>query len=407
MGKPVSDDFYYYLTRLEKNEDFIFELFEGDALILDGKLFGRTIVGGDFIDDLKNGCLKPILKLVKDDDTLELELRGDHVTIYYRERSLADIYLSKRYNIFYKDEKQQIAHEDTKKHTYDLNLTFGQFLKFYIDKYTTDLEYNEIIENILKYKNFIDYAGKNIRHNSKVPSENEFSQLVKRDNNRNAQTDYVITDMEDTISIHGKDIEPDLIGFKFKGSTRSEAVLTLIETKYNDGAIDGTNGIQKHVEDFIKLLNQGDDFKKIYKQKHKCIFFDKVWLGLIKKTGFKGLDYDELKEKINNINITDLECLLVMSNYCPRFDKKQLLSTFDQEIKKVVDKFYATDTEKLEKVYIANANFMGTELYFWDNEGNRRFPNVLEYFVENIYDKLDEKAQKKYKAIKDKYTFDK
>jgi hypothetical protein len=45
-----------------------------------------------FLDELLTGRLNTILKYVREDDTLNLELRGDRITIYYRGGSILSIY---------------------------------------------------------------------------------------------------------------------------------------------------------------------------------------------------------------------------------------------------------------------------------------------------------------------------
>lgn len=292
----------------------------------------------DFLNDLKSGCLKPILDLVKKDDTLELELRGDQVTIYYRGRNVLDI---KRAS-----------------HSYDFDSFYTPFKK---SKIITKSDFKDVVNDFCKAKHEIDISRK-------PNPENGFSQLIKRDNNKDPQSDYVITDMEDTIDVlSDNNAKPDLIAFKFKGRERTEAILTLIETKFNNGAISGPNGIQKHVGDFVSLLSSS---KGTYINKHKEILKQKIELGLIKKRGL-------LYQNVGNVNVNKIEMLLVLANFCPRHNGTA--NVFDKEIKVIMKKGY--NEEYLKNVYIAEANFMGTGLYFWEDKDfkQRRIPNILEY----------------------------
>ena len=56
------------------------------------KAVNKRDISQSFFDDLKDGSLKPMLELVRNDDTLCLELRGSNVVIYYRGGALYTIY---------------------------------------------------------------------------------------------------------------------------------------------------------------------------------------------------------------------------------------------------------------------------------------------------------------------------
>ena len=60
-------------------------------------------ISKDFLDDLLTGELKPLLDMVHIDDTLDLELRGKCINIYYRGGSLFRITekVSRTYEIFF------------------------------------------------------------------------------------------------------------------------------------------------------------------------------------------------------------------------------------------------------------------------------------------------------------------
>ena len=51
----------------------------------------KRIISNNFINDLENGVLRNILKYVKSDTTLAMEIRKDGINIYYRGGSLLKI----------------------------------------------------------------------------------------------------------------------------------------------------------------------------------------------------------------------------------------------------------------------------------------------------------------------------
>ena len=83
------------------------------------KAVNKRDISQSFFDDLKDGSLKPILELVRNDDTLCLELRGSNVVIYYRGGALYTIY-----------EKQE--------HVYDISFN---------ENYRTNKDIDKVSEN--------------------------------------------------------------------------------------------------------------------------------------------------------------------------------------------------------------------------------------------------------------------
>src|SRR5574344_2950135 len=128
-------------------------------------------ISPEFFKELREGSLNQILQGVQDDDTLCLELRGDHISIYYRGSRLFDV-KGKDYSISFNPE-HNIQNDKS-------------LLESPRDDYA--------VENIARYKQAIDY---HLHKNSSV--EREYQQTIVRENNFSAIanfTDYFITDIE-------------------------------------------------------------------------------------------------------------------------------------------------------------------------------------------------------------------
>lgn len=225
-------------------------------------------VSEEMLNAFLSGELSSLLEAVKKDDTLDLELRGDSVNIYYRGGSLFKI--TGINNVF--------------SVSFDTN---------YCTEGSVNLSKNpspaEAVANIPFYKQAMDWW-----FHEHPKYEREFQQVIARENNNHGKisngTDYYIADIE----FADGNARFDMVALKWlsKGSVRkdtSKVSLALIEVKYGDGALKGTAGIAKHLEDFQKFLGDKekvDDFCQDMSQ----VFTQKCKMGLV--TGLNENQYD-------------------------------------------------------------------------------------------------------------------
>ena len=283
-------------------------------------------------DALSNGVLTPILEAVKCDDTLDLELRGKSVNVYYRGGSLFkitnkkgefEIYFNPKYCV---GEEKQLSSPSTVK---------------------------EAVDNVPFYKQAMDFWF------HKHPKyEREFQQVIVRENNNTGSiacaTDYFIIDIEyaDTLEKKSKS-KPygarfDIVALKWQsnGASRKSSknvTLSLIEVKYGDGALKNDAGVKKHLDDFNNFLSDKEKFKELCDDM-AVVFKQKLSLGLI-----DGIKEHQLKNF--TINHECPEVVFIFANHDP--DSKVLDGIF-------------SDTDLKEypfPVMIANSSNMGYCLY--------------------------------------------
>ena len=287
----------------------------------------------DFMEDLKDGNLKPILERVKADNTLDLQIRDNYINIYYRGGNLLKIEPKKKKEPFHFDEKYL---KSDSKHNKEL--------KRKIDKARQEGNVEDWIELFPELKQSMDFYMTKKRN-----SEREYQQHVVRENNYSKianSTDYFIIDSEyqyknrfDLIAVRWESdraIRKIPKGFKPK--------LVFIEAKYGDSALKGKAGMLKHIEDFIKL-----DSKKIESIKNEMltVLKQKRELGLI-----HGLGKDKNKNEFPSFSeSTDLIFLLI--NHDPA--SKNL-----DDVLKEIEEY---DDKTKDRIKFCSSNFFGYGLY--------------------------------------------
>lgn len=234
-----------------------------------------------------SGELSSLLEAVKKDDTLDLELRGDSVNIYYRGGSIFKIEeINNSFSI-----------------SFDIN---------YCIESSTSLSGNpspaEAVANLPFYKQAMDWWF------HKHPKyEREFQQVIARENNNHGKisngTDYYIADIE----FADGNARFDMVALKWlsNGAVRrdtSRISLALIEVKYGDGALKGTAGIEKHLEDFQAFLSDREKVSDFCRDM-SLVFSQKCRLGLV----------DGLNEKQYDVKISSLdpEVIFLFANHDP------------------------------------------------------------------------------------------
>ena len=239
-------------------------------------------IKSSFINELKTGTLKEILKYVQHDDSLDMELRGDKVIIYYRGGALLTI------------------HEDT----YSIDPLAKEYHKGFTIATPTTSDYEDYIP---KAKHIIDVFVYDVKNHL---WEKDIQQQVVKENNysRNAKdTDYYIIDIEyqDTGRF-------DIVAIRWdsKGSVRKlpksfKPVITVFEVKQGVNSITGKSGMMSHITDFEKFTKSTskisdfkDDMIKVFNQKRE--------LGLI-------VDMDNYKEV--KVVADEIEFVFLIANY--------------------------------------------------------------------------------------------
>ena len=210
----------------------------------------------EFLSALKEGELSCLLKLVKDDSSLCLELRGDYINVYYRGGSLMKVAHGSSGSSFDFDEKYGAKRPEATAGV-DAWLDAVPHLKHAMDQHEV---------------------------RSKSRSEREAQQLLLRENNfgRGARsTDYYICDIE----YRAEQGQFDMVGVHWPSTRtdRKEAKgrrLVFIEVKYGKDALDNVAGVVSHIEDISNFLSEPKRVQS-FKKDMVEVFNQKLDLGLI------------------------------------------------------------------------------------------------------------------------------
>ena len=256
-------------------------------------MYQRALDEKMFKDFQEGGVLHDLLDYVQCDDTLDLEFRGEgRANIYYRGGSLFCIERSgDGYTLTFDTKYCTVCDEGMEKKP----------------------SVRAAVGLIPLYKHAMDvWFAKNRKY------EREFQQLVVRENNRHGAishaSDYYIVDIEYAYNVNVSDKKTqarfDMIAVKWlsKSNERqnpSAPTLAIIEMKYGDGALGGSAGLKKHLEDFGTLVKNGelDDFCADYSN----VFNQKCALGLI-----PGKESARIK-----ITQRDIELIFLIANHDP------------------------------------------------------------------------------------------
>ncbi len=309
-----------------------------------------------FLKDFSKGhILFPLLNLVKNDHTLDMELRGDAVEIYYRGGLLYRITKNKgngNYEITY-----------TKEYILDKNTQGSGVINS-----VTNAE-----DEVANHKQYMDF------YFSRYPKlEREYQQIIVRENNYSGvvshASDYFILDIEYAFNENSKtdniNARFDMLAVKWvsTGSKRKNTEnlpIAFIEVKYGDGAVTGQASIGKHIRDYINFRKDNNKMKQLAEDMQK-VFNQKCDLGLIK--AFEG------KKPSISIDPDNVECIFIFANHDP--DKTNLL----KEIKTAIATWKKPDTEKyLKEIKVAKASEMGYGLFAYKKGKEYLYPTIEEY----------------------------
>lgn len=190
-------------------------------------------ISGTMMKAFLDGQLRTLLRAVQKDDTLDLELRGDSVNIYYRGGSIFKITEGNGAFPIYFDTNYCIVNSQ---------------------KLRATPSPDEAVKNLPLYKQAMDWW-----FHEHPKYEREVQQGIVRENNNQGKisngTDYYIADIE----FQDGNARFDMVALKWsaKGVSRKDpgqASLALIEVKYGDDALKGRAGIAKHLTDCQTFL---------------------------------------------------------------------------------------------------------------------------------------------------------
>ncbi len=335
--------------------------------------FNKRALDSDFLADLMDGKLKPLLERVKKDDTLCLELRGSFIDIYYRGGTLYVVQAkgNHQYRISYNKNYEEEDDIDKKSATL-------------IDIPSVD----QAVKDVPLHKEIMDFY---FAKHQKL--EREFQQLILRENNNSGKvtdsTDYYILDIE--YAFNGSNQSGDEISARYdmlavrwasEGSIRKKTQnlpISFIEVKYGDGAMGSgadvtISGIHKHINDYINfrkdssmLMALAEDMAKVFNQKHK--------LGLISS-------YQDRENNLNiSLNPNDVEFLFALANHDPA--KGKLL----EEMKKAIEEWKGKPEEKyLGEIRVAISSLIGYGLHAFDKKGSNRYRTIQEFYEASKYE---------------------
>lgn len=253
-------------------------------------------------NDLKQGSLQSLLKYVREDDTLDLEFRGNSFTIYYRGGALLIVEERGNGKYSWTGLKEEYILKYEQKHKNAEN--FEEYIpeaKHIIDRYICTGPKNHL-------------------------SEKEIQQLVVKENNYSPysqDTDYFIVDMEYEESKEGG--RADLIALRWDSNRfarkSNKVSLAFIEVKQGYNAVrtriakDGREspGLKVHKNDYTRFIEQkkADGKLKEFCDDMLMIFQQKSELGLISAS-----------KKIENLNCEssldieeDIDFICLLANY--------------------------------------------------------------------------------------------
>lgn len=284
-----------------------------------------------------SGSLHWVLSRVHRDPTLLLEIRGDYVNVYYRGGSL--------FRICKASSGFEIAFDEN-------YLKGGPSLPL---PAASDLPGWQALIPTLKDRMDLWFGA-----HPKL--EREYQQQVVRDNNFPGEnsTDYFICDIEYD---NRKGARFDLLGVRWPSTNTArqngrDLRLAFIEMKVGDGAIGGSAGLVKHLEDFIAFLSAPGALSALQAEM-LTVFNQKRELGLV----------PNCKNPIDSFAETP-EILLLLANHDPA---KSALRTEVANAEAAIERLRELDVE----VRIINASFCGYAIYeehivAWDD-----FVNVL------------------------------
>lgn len=251
----------------------------------------------------EGGKWAKITSLAKYDSSLDFEMRGNCIILYYRGGKILQIY-----------EDDTLCGIDSKYAANDVyQITYP------------NLSYEDIESYISKAKSLIDKYQIEVVKNL---GEKEIQQRVVYENNQSVNSednDYFIADIEweDNKELGGR---ADIVAFKWNHTSHyhRKVKLAIIEVKQGESSIrtgkkkkknsdneeKDTAGLKKHYDDFLKLKKNKEYVNEVSKDM-LCVLHQKYKLGLV--NGLKDLFVDDMMPIIED----GIDFIFLLANYKP------------------------------------------------------------------------------------------
>lgn len=294
-----------------------------------------------FFESLKTGTLSYLVERVKDDLTLDIELRDNEIEVYYRGAQLMRV----NEKVFSKSENELV-----KGISFPPTEVTGENVQKWID----------VIPMI---KDCLDRNVSNGKNSGPKGAELEAEQIILRENNllrgRSERTDYTIVDIEHVID----DYRFDLVAIKSLADRVDRRTpprtLAVIELKYGyDAIFDSEASLESHFSDMANFIIDGrlEELKKDvtvqYNFKHRLGLFD---IGSMKQRP------DEDKEINKKSKWSRPEYIVVLANYANQYYLNKSNNSISDLINEIRKK-YKTVFESFD-VKFAIACGMGYSLF--------------------------------------------
>lgn len=285
----------------------------------------------EFITDLETGVLKELLELIKNDYSLDMQIREDYINIYYRGGNILEVRadIKELYGYCFKFDKNYLTLKKSGYH----HLKHNPNLKNDLDSYRYNRDW-------LKYFALAKQAMDLYLTTVKQSDERENQQLLVRENNYSAvanATDYFVVDIEYANRAGGRF---DIIAIEWLSESSKRKLfksykpkLVIIEMKYGDKALSGSSGMEKHYYDFKNYFSD-PVLAKSFKEEMLELFEQKRRLGLI-----PCLSANANKNKVEGFN-DEIDFAFLISNVDPDSTK---LKREIQNLKNNEIKFFASN----------------------------------------------------------------
>ena len=296
-----------------------------------------------FLSSLTQGCLAELTKMVRSDTTLDLELRGGYINVYYRGSNLLKVSRSPSSSGEYSFHFEARYFAD------------GEKLKLPSPIVRQRRELRLWLAMCPKLKQAIDRWLAHVKENP----EREAQQLAVRDNNFGSvarSTDFYVCDIEyenehgrfDMIAVHWPSTSAD----RRRAAGRR---LAFVEIKYGDDAL---GNLHKHVHDVNRFVADARSLSK-FKPDMVRVFNQK-----------RGLELIDCEKDLRNFSDQPPLLVLAFANHDPqRTTLSGLLKTLPPSPN--VD------------VRVATASFLGYGLY---DQGMHSVQTALSRFSEHLPD---------------------
>ncbi|MEA1919889.1 MAG: hypothetical protein U9N52_08625 [Campylobacterota bacterium] len=278
----------------------------------------------NFMNDLKHGILINLLERVIKDSTIDLQMRGDSIDIYYR--------------------GGVILHLVQNTDTYNATINPKYFGEEPVVQFENKIKTKEDIQDWIKKVPVIKQA-RDFHYGKNNAAERDFMQLTVRSNSYEKEIkegNIIITDVE--YNYIGK---IDLLGLILnKNNQKSlETEFAFIEGKYATSSVSGDSDLIKHLSDIQKFVsNHANEFDSL-KKNTKKIFKQKMDLGLY------NFEYKHNNKELN-IKNDKPKFIILLADY--KMNGKNLFN--------VIDSIKEIDYDSLD-IKFAISSLMGYRLY--------------------------------------------